>query len=117
MEWSVRANVSIEVPTAQERGHSPLPVLERSLRRAEEEKFDFLVVDTSGRLSNNFELTQQLVDMKAAIVKSNNKAPHEILLVVDGSLGRNAVEQALTWRKYVGITGIAITKMDGTARG
>eukprot|EP01036_Dinobryon_divergens_P026745 gene26744-35426_t len=57
------------------------------------------------------------VDMKAAIKKEIPSAPHETLLVVDGSLGRNAVEQANVWMKYVGITGLVVTKMDGTARG
>ena len=55
--------------------------------------------------------------MKAAIVAENIEAPHETLLVVDGSMGRNAVEQAAAWRKRVGVTGLAITKLDGTARG
>ena len=116
-EWAVRANVSIERPTEAERGGDPVPVVARSVRRAREEKFDVLIVDTSGRLSNNFELTAQLQDMKAAIVKELPSAPHETLLVVDGSLGRNAVDQAAAWRKYVGVSGLAITKLDGTARG
>ena len=116
-EWAIRANVSIEVPIGAERGGDPVPVVARSVRRAREEKFDVLIVDTSGRLSNNFELTQQLQDMKAAIVKELPSAPHETLLVVDGSVGRNAVEQAAAWRKYVGVSGLAITKLDGTARG
>ena len=57
--------------------------------------------------------------MKGAIEKEypNQGAPHETLLVVDGSVGRNAVEQASAWRKYVGVTGLAVTKLDGTARG
>jgi hypothetical protein len=55
--------------------------------------------------------------MKAAIQREIPSAPHETLLVVDGSLGRNAVEQAAAWRKYVGVSGLAITKLDGTARG
>ena len=116
-EWALRANVSIEVPTPEERGGNPVPVVSRSIKRAISENFDVVIIDTSGRLSNNFELTQQLQDMKAAIVKEIPSAPHETLLVVDGSLGRNAVEQAAAWRKYVGVTGLAITKLDGTARG
>lgn len=55
--------------------------------------------------------------MKQIITQFNPRAPHETLLVVDGSLGRNAVDQALAWRKHVGVSGLAITKMDGTARG
>ena len=116
-EWAVRAKVSIEKPTAEERGGDPVPVVTRSVRRAKEEGFDLVIIDTSGRLSNNFELTEQLQNMKEAIVRENPAAPHETLLVVDGSLGRNAVEQAAAWRKYVGVTGLAITKLDGTARG
>jgi len=115
--WAVRANVSIEVPTAAERGGDPVPVVTRSLRRAKAENFDVVIIDTSGRLSNNFELTEQLQRMKEAIVAENPAAPHETLLVVDGSLGRNAVDQAAAWRKYVGVSGLAITKLDGTARG
>lgn len=116
-EWALRANVSIEVPRLEERGGDPVPVVARSVRRAKEEGFDVLIVDTSGRLSNNFELTHQLQEMKAAIVKEMPSAPHETLLVVDGSVGRNAVEQATVWMKYVGVSGLAITKLDGTARG
>ena len=116
-DWAVRANVSIEKPFEEERGGDPVPVVSRSIRRAKEEGFDVVIIDTSGRLSNNFELTEQLQDMKAAIVEQNPAAPHETLLVVDGSLGRNAVEQAAAWRKYVGVSGLAITKLDGTARG
>jgi fused signal recognition particle receptor len=68
-EWARRANVSIEVPTAEERGGDPVPVVRRSIRRAVAEKFDFVIIDTSGRLSNNFELIEQLQSMKAAIQK------------------------------------------------
>jgi fused signal recognition particle receptor len=55
--------------------------------------------------------------MKKAIQEEVPGAPHETLLVVDGSVGRNAVEQATAWRKYVGVSGLVITKLDGTARG
>eukprot|EP00596_Hydrurales_sp_CCMP1899_P005481 CAMPEP_0119044208 /NCGR_PEP_ID=MMETSP1177-20130426/29500_1 /TAXON_ID=2985 /ORGANISM="Ochromonas sp, Strain CCMP1899" /LENGTH=439 /DNA_ID=CAMNT_0007013905 /DNA_START=212 /DNA_END=1531 /DNA_ORIENTATION=+ len=116
-EWAIRANVSIEKPLPEEQDGNPVPVVTRSVQRAKREKFDVCIIDTSGRLSNNFELTQQLQDMKAAIVKEVPSAPHETLLVVDGSVGRNAVEQATAWRKYVGVSGLAITKLDGTARG
>jgi len=116
-EWATRANVSIERPLELERGGDPVPVVTRSIKRAISENFDVCIIDTSGRLSNNFELTKQLQDMKAAIQNELPNAPHETLLVVDGSLGRNAVEQAAAWRKYVGVTGVAITKLDGTARG
>lgn len=101
----------------QERGGSPVPVVTRTMQRAKREKFDVVIIDTAGRLSNNFELTEQLQLMKQAIQQEVPEvAPHETLLVVDGSLGRNAVEQANVWRKYVGISGLVVTKLDGTAR-
>jgi fused signal recognition particle receptor len=96
-EWAIRANVSIEVPLPAERGGNPVPVVTRSVRRAKEEGFDVCIIDTSGRLSNNFELIEQLQDMKAAILRELPSAPHETLLVVDGSVGRNAVDQATAW--------------------
>jgi fused signal recognition particle receptor len=55
--------------------------------------------------------------MKAAIAAADGTAPHETLLVVDASLGRNAVDQAAAWRRHVGVTGLVVTKLDGTARG
>ena len=116
-EWAIRANVSIVRPLENERGGDPVPVVTRAIQRGLKEQSDVVIIDTSGRLSNNFELIQQLQDMKAAIQKEIPSAPHETLLVVDGSVGRNAVDQALAWKKYVGVTGLAITKLDGTARG
>ena len=118
VEWSKRANVSIETPTDEERESNNAPsVVSRSVKRAKEENFDVVIIDTSGRLSNNFELIDQLQSMKAMIQNEIPTAPHETLLVVDGSVGRNAVDQAEAFRKYVGVTGLAITKLDGTARG
>ena len=116
-EWASRANASIEKPLDEERGTSPVPVVTRSIRRGKRDGFDVVIVDTSGRLSNNFELIEELKDMKAAIQRELPSAPDEILLVVDGSVGRNALDQAKAWVKYVGVSGIIITKMDGTARG
>lgn len=79
-EWATRANVSIEVPAESERGGDPVPVVTRSIRRAIDEKFDVVIIDTSGRLSNNFALTEQLQNMKAAIQKELPSAPHETLV-------------------------------------
>lgn len=116
-EWAIRANVSIELPLESERNADPVPVVTRCVQRAKQENFDVCIIDTSGRLSNNFELIEQLQNMKKAIQKEIPTAPHETLLVVDGSVGRNAVDQATAWRKYVGVTGLVVTKLDGTARG
>ena len=109
--------MSIEKPLDSELLGDPIPVVTRTMQRGIREGYDVIIIDTSGRLSNNFELIQQLQGMKAAIQKEIPSAPHETLLVVDGSVGRNAVDQATAWRKYVGVSGLAITKLDGTARG
>ena len=116
-EWAIRANVSIEMPTDAEKGGSPVSVVTRTIQRGKREDFDIVIIDTSGRLSNNFELIEELKNMKTAIQSELPSAPHETLLVVDGSVGRNAVDQAKAWSKYVGVSGIVVTKMDGTARG
>jgi fused signal recognition particle receptor len=79
-EWARRANVSIEVPFDNERGGNPVPVVQRTIRRAIEQEFDVVIVDTSGRLSNNYELTTQLQEMKAAIQAEIPSAPHETLV-------------------------------------
>ena len=63
-EWAKRASVSIEVPLDIEKGGDPIPVCSRSVKRGKEEGYDVVIIDTSGRLSNNFELTQQLQEMK-----------------------------------------------------
>lgn len=116
-EWAVRSNSNIEIPFESERGSSPVSVVTRTLQRAKHDNFDVVIIDTSGRLSNNFELVEELKAMRAAIQREVPTAPHETLLVVDGSVGRNAVEQARAWSKYVGVSGLVVTKMDGTARG
>lgn len=116
-EWAVRANVSIERPRTEEEGGDPVVVAERTLRRGKEEAFDVVILDTSGRLANNYALTLQLQEIRDAVRREVPGGPHETLLVVDGSVGRNAVLQAETWRSKVGVTGLVVTKLDGTARG
>ena len=116
-EWANRTNASIEKPFEEERGRSPVSVVRRSIERGKRDGYDVVIIDTSGRLSNNFELIEELKDMKTAIQREISTAPEEILLVVDGSVGRNALDQAKAWTKYVGVSGIVVTKMDGTARG
>jgi fused signal recognition particle receptor len=80
-EWAIRANVSIEKPFDIERGGDPVPVVSRTIHRAKDEGYDVVIIDTSGRLSNNFELTMQLQSMKQAIEKEIPSAPHETLVL------------------------------------
>ena len=98
--------------------------------KAINEKYDTLLVDTSGRLSNNDALTAELVKMKNVIRKRlslqkdeknkpipNLDVPHESLLVLDAAQGRMALDSARVWNKEVGLTGLILTKLDGSARG
>ena len=78
--------------------------------------YDVLIVDTSGRLVNNVALTKELDKIRRTLEKKIPGAPHESLLVVDAAVGRNALDQARGWQKDVGVTGLAVTKLDGTAR-
>ena len=79
-EWAVRANASIELPLAAERGGDPVPVVRRTVQRAVDDAFDAVLIDTSGRLSNNYELTLQLQSMKAAIQSVLPSSPQETLV-------------------------------------
>jgi fused signal recognition particle receptor len=78
---------------------------------------DIVLIDTAGRLHTNINLMEELKKIKRAIAKKMPGAPHEILLVLDGSTGQNAMSQANLFNEALGVTGIALTKLDGTARG
>jgi fused signal recognition particle receptor len=78
---------------------------------------DIVLIDTAGRLHTNINLMEELKKIKRAIAKKIPDAPHEILLVLDGSTGQNAISQANLFNEALGVTGMALTKLDGTARG
>jgi fused signal recognition particle receptor len=127
-QWADRAEVDMYGPS--ETVKSPAAVLYGALDKAVTEKYDTLLVDTSGRLSNNDALTAELVKMKKVIQKRlsdendeegnallNTNVPHESLLVLDAAQGRMALDSARVWDKEVGLTGLILTKLDGSARG
>lgn len=127
--WAERADVDCFSPSGATNG--PSAVLFGALDKAMAEDYDVLLVDTSGRLSNNDALTQELKKMKRVIQKRmsvesdgetnvpvlNLEVPHETLLVVDAAQGRMALDSAKQWHKEVGLTGLILTKLDGSARG
>ena len=78
---------------------------------------DVVLADTSGRLHNNSQLMDELVGVKNSISKRLPSAPHEVLLVLDGTTGLNMLNQARVFNEAVGVTGIILTKLDGTSRG
>ncbi|CAM9400085.1 unnamed protein product [Heterosigma akashiwo] len=106
-EWSRRAEVDIVKP-AGERAAAPQVVAE-TVAKGVQDGYDVVILDTSGRLSNNRKLNEQLREMKEAAARKLGRAPDETLLVVDAAVGRNAVDQAKRWNQDVGITGVVVT--------
>ena len=88
-----------------------------ALKQAQAEGADILLIDTAGRLQNRTELMEELEKVVRAIKKVDPSAPHAVLLVLDATVGQNALSQVELFRKAVGVTGLVMTKLDGTARG
>lgn len=98
-------------------GKEPSSVVFEAAKKASEMQADVLIIDTAGRLHNKLHLMNELAKMKKTIQKFIPDAPHEVLLVLDGSTGQNAVTQAREFTKTTDVTALAITKLDGTAKG
>ncbi len=86
-------------------------------KKAKAEDYDILFVDTAGRLQNKANLMNELAKMKRVISREIPDAPHEVLLVLDSTTGQNALNQAKLFKETTDVTGIVLTKLDGTARG
>ena len=112
--WGERNNVPV---IAQHTGADSASVLFDALTAARARNVDVLLADTAGRLNNKAHLMEELEKIVRVIKKADANAPHETLLVLDAGTGQNAVEQAREFDAAVGITGIALTKLDGTAKG
>jgi fused signal recognition particle receptor len=112
--WSERAGVGI---IQQGQGADPASVAFDAVQAAEARNVDVLIVDTAGRLHNKLTLMNELGKIKRVMSKVIDTAPHEVILVLDGSTGQNAILQAKAFTQVVDITGLAITKLDGTAKG
>ena len=101
----------------QSAGADPSAVLFDALQAAKARKVDYVIVDTAGRLHNKANLMAELEKMKRTAVKVIPSAPHEVLLVLDATTGQNGLEQARRFTETSGVTGIVLTKLDGTAKG
>jgi fused signal recognition particle receptor len=112
--WSKRIGVTI---VKQPMGSDPASVAFDSVQSAVAQKADVLIIDTAGRLHNKVNLMNELSKIKRVIQKVIPDAPHEILLVLDASTGQNAIEQARQFLKATEVNAIALTKLDGTAKG
>jgi len=112
--WSERAGVPI---VKQAMGSDPAAVAYDSLASAISRDMDVLLIDTAGRLHNKVNLMNELSKIRKVLQKLIPDAPHEVLLVLDGSTGQNAYQQASEFSKATDVTALAVTKLDGTAKG
>jgi len=112
--WAERVGVEI---VAQKPGADPSSVVFDGLDSAKNRDFDVILVDTAGRLHTKVNLMEELKKIKRVMGRKAEGAPHEILLVLDATTGQNAVSQARLFNEAVEVTGIALTKLDGTAKG
>lgn len=112
--WGDRAGVEVVRGNA---GGDPAAVVFDAMQRATEEQADVLLVDTAGRLQNKVHLMNELDKIKRVIQRVNPSAPHEVLLVVDATTGQNAMTQAKQFKETTDVTGLVLTKLDGTAKG
>lgn len=113
-EWGRRDNVPVVASAA---GSDPASVVYDAVKRAKEEQFDILLVDTAGRLQNNVNLMKELEKVKRIITREVPAAPQEVLLVLDATTGQNALAQAKQFKQTTDVTGIILTKLDGSAKG
>ncbi len=112
--WAQRSGAYI---VRQQSGADPAAVAFDAVSSAKAKGYDVVIVDTAGRLHTKFPLMEELKKIKRVIGKASEGAPQEVLLVVDATTGQNALRQAKMFHQAIGITGIALTKMDGTAKG
>jgi len=112
--WAERAGVEI---IQKESGADPSSVAFETVEKAVKENYDFVLIDTAGRLHNKVNLMNELGKLKRAISKNLPGAPHETLLILDGTIGQNALLQAEEFAKVTEVNGLVITKLDGTAKG
>tara|TARA_B100000927_G_scaffold240181_1_gene201422 strand:+ start:632 stop:1585 length:954 start_codon:yes stop_codon:yes gene_type:complete len=112
--WADRVGVDI---VKQQMGSDPASVAFDTLQSAVAQKSDLVIIDTAGRLHNKINLMNELGKVKKVMDKVVPNAPHEVLLVLDGSTGQNAFEQAKQFTAATQVTALAITKLDGTAKG
>lgn len=113
--WSKRVNATIVVP--KKMGQDPASVVFEAITKAKAENYDLLICDTAGRLQNKKNLMEELNKIHKIIKRVIPEAPHENLLVIDATTGQNGVSQAQSFHETTKLTGIILTKMDGTSKG
>jgi fused signal recognition particle receptor len=112
--WGERNQIAV---MAQKTGADSAAVIFDAIHSAQAKNLDVLLADTAGRLHTQHNLMDELKKVKRVIQKCDADAPHDVLLVLDASIGQNAINQAKQFHEAVGVTGLVITKLDGTAKG
>lgn len=112
-EWGQRSNAKVIKSTSKD----PSAVMYDALEEATKENYDIVLIDTAGRLQNKDNLMRELEKINRVIKKIITNAPHETLLVIDATTGQNGISQAKSFKEITDITGIVLTKLDGTAKG
>ena len=112
--WGERNQIPV---IAQQPGADTAAVIYDAMESAKARQIDVLIADTAGRLHTQTNLMEELKKVKRVLAKIDPNAPHETLLVLDASIGQNALNQAKQFNEAIGVTGIALTKLDGTAKG
>jgi fused signal recognition particle receptor len=113
-QWGARNNVPV---VAQTTGADSASVIFDAVQSGRSKNIDVVIADTAGRLHTQSNLMDELAKIKRVIAKLDPAAPHETLLIMDAGFGQNALQQAEQFHKALGLTGLAVTKLDGTARG
>jgi fused signal recognition particle receptor len=112
--WGSRVGVPV---VAKKAGADSAGLAFDALEKARAQKSDFLLIDTAGRLQNKADLIAELQKMQRVLKKIDPSAPHSVLLILDATTGQNALSQVEVFREMAGVTGLIMTKLDGTARG
>lgn len=113
--WALRAGAEIILP--QKENEDPAALAYRALEHAKKNNFDILLIDTAGRLQNKQGLMEELKKINKVLKKLDENAPHENLLILDGTTGQNAHNQVKIFDEMVNVTGLIITKLDGSSKG
>jgi fused signal recognition particle receptor len=112
--WGQRNNIPV---IAQQTGSDSASVIFDAIQAAKARNVDVLIADTAGRLQNKSHLMEELKKITRVMKKLDDQAPHEVMLTIDASTGQNAISQTKLFHEAVGLTGITLTKLDGTAKG
>lgn len=113
-EWGKRNEIPV---IAQQSGADTASVIYDGLQAAKSRNIDVLIADTAGRLHTQSNLMEELKKVRRVMTKLDATAPHEVMIVLDASVGQNAVMQAQQFKEAVGVSGVTLTKLDGTAKG